>query len=198
MSFTDSYLDEVARIAAALDREPIDRMALLLAEVRANGGRVFVLGVGGSAANASHLVGDLRKLAAVEAYAPTDNAAELTARTNDLGWAEAFTGWLAVSRLGAADLVLVLSVGGGSLEPPVSPNLVHAMRAAKTAGARVAAIVGRDGGAAAHDADPCVIVPTVSTAHVTAHTEAFQAVIGHLLVSHPALKRNPTRWEELG
>lgn len=198
MSFAAGYLAEAARIAAALDAAAIDHMAELLASVRAARGRVFVLGVGGSAANASHLVNDLRKLAAIEAYAPTDNVSELTARTNDEGWASVFAGWLAVSRLGRDDALLVLSVGGGSLDPVVSPNLVEAIRAAKRADARVCGIVGRDGGYTAREADVCVVVPTVNDAHVTAHTEAFQAVVAHILVSHPALKARPTRWEELG
>ncbi|MBK7974503.1 MAG: SIS domain-containing protein [Deltaproteobacteria bacterium] len=198
MSFAAGYLGEAARIAAALDAPAIDRMAELLASVRAAHGRVFVLGVGGSAANASHLVNDLRKLAAIEAYAPTDNVAELTARTNDEGWPSVFAGWLAVSRLGRDDALLILSVGGGSLDPMVSPNLVEAIRAAKRVDARVCGIVGRDGGYTAREADVCVVVPTVNDAHVTAHTEAFQAVVAHLLVSHPALKARPTRWEELG
>jgi D-sedoheptulose 7-phosphate isomerase len=198
VSFAAGYLAEAARILAQLDVAAIDRMAALLAEVRDARGRVFVLGVGGSAANASHLVNDLRKLAELEAYAPTDNVAELTARTNDEGWSRVFAGWLAVSRLGASDALLVLSVGGGSVEPPVSPNLVEAIRAAKQVGARVCGIVGRDGGYTAREADVCVVVPTVNAAHVTPHTESFQSVVAHLLVSHPALKARPTRWEELG
>ena len=195
MSFAADYMDEVTRVAASLDRDRIEAVVAILADARARGGRLFVLGVGGSAANASHAVNDFRKIAGIEAYAPTDNVAELTARTNDEGWAGVFEGWLRVSRLGAADVVLVLSVGGGNLERNVSPNLVAAVRHAREAGARVIGIVGRDGGYTAAHADACVLVPVVNPAHVTPHTEAFQAVVLHLIVSHPALKAHPTKWE---
>lgn len=198
MSFTERYLDEVARVARQLDAPAIDRMVALLAETRARGGRLFVLGVGGSAANASHAVNDFRKLAGLEAYTPVDNVAELTARTNDEGWASVFEGWLRTSRLRADDLVLVFSVGGGSAEKSVSVNLIAALDHAKRVGARVIGVVGRDGGYTAQVADVCLIVPTVNAAHVTPHTEAFQAVIWHLLVSHPALQTAPTKWESLG
>lgn len=198
MSFTERYLDEVARVARQLDAPAIDRMVALLAETRARGGRLFVLGVGGSAANASHAVNDFRKLAGLEAYTPADNVAELTARTNDEGWASVFEGWLRTSRLRADDLVLVFSVGGGSAEKSVSVNLIAALDHAKRVGARVIGVVGRDGGYTAQVADVCLIVPTVNAAHVTPHTEAFQAVIWHLLVSHPALQTAPTKWESLG
>jgi D-sedoheptulose 7-phosphate isomerase len=197
MSFAQQYLAEAGQIIRQLDTKAIDRVVDLLAETRARGGRLFILGVGGSAANASHAVNDFRKLAGLEAYAPTDNVAELTARTNDEGWASVFEGWLRVSRLRADDLVLVFSVGGGNLEKHVSPNLVAALEYAKGVGARVIGVVGRDGGHTAHVADACVIVPTVNPAHVTPHTEAFQAVIWHLLVSHPKLKAAPTKWESL-
>jgi D-sedoheptulose 7-phosphate isomerase len=197
MSFAQQYLAEAGQIIHQLDTKAIDRVVDLLAETRARGGRLFILGVGGSAANASHAVNDFRKLAGLEAYAPTDNVAELTARTNDEGWASVFEGWLRVSRLRADDLVLVFSVGGGNLEKNISPNLVAALDYAKRAGARIAGIVGRDGGHTARVADACVIVPTVNPAHVTPHTEAFQAVIWHLLVSHPKLKAAPTKWESL-
>ncbi len=198
MSFTAAYLDEAAKLAKLLDPESIERLVALVAATRDGGGRVFVVGVGGSAANASHWVNDLRKLASVEAYAPTDNVAELTARTNDSGWASVFADWLAVSRVRAGDLLVVLSVGGGSLDPAVSPNLVEAIRFAKRAGARVAGVVGRDGGFTAREADVCVLVPTVHADHVTPHTEAAQSLVGHLLVTHPALRTQRTHWESLG
>jgi D-sedoheptulose 7-phosphate isomerase len=195
MSFVEEYLAETRGVLDRLDAGAIDRMAQILAETRAGGGRLFILGVGGSAANASHAVNDFRKLAGLEAYAPTDNVSELTARTNDDGWARVFADWLRVSRLRAGDAVLVFSVGGGDLERNISPNLVLALRYAREAGARVLAIVGRDGGYAGKVADACVIVPTVNPAHVTPHTEAFQAVVWHLLVTHPALKQAETKWE---
>jgi D-sedoheptulose 7-phosphate isomerase len=197
MSFAREFLAEAGRIIEQLDPEAIDAVVALLVDTRARGGRLFVLGVGGSAANASHAVNDFRKITGIEAYAPTDNVSELTARTNDEGWASVFEGWLRVSRLGANDLLLVLSVGGGNAEKNVSPNLVAAVRYAKGVGARVAGVVGRDGGYTATVADACVIVPTVNPAHVTPHTEAFQAVIWHLLVSDPRLKAAPTKWESV-
>jgi D-sedoheptulose 7-phosphate isomerase len=195
MDFIGQYLAEAARIVEQLDRQAIGKVVALLERTRAAGGRLFILGVGGSAANASHAVNDFRKIAGIEAYAPTDNVSELTARTNDEGWATVFEAWLRGSRLRAGDLVLVLSVGGGNLEAGVSPNLVAALDYARAVGAGVAGIVGRDGGYTAHVADACVIVPTVNAAHVTPHTEAFQAVVCHLLVSHPSLKANQTKWE---
>ncbi len=197
MSFARQYLDEAAAIAQALDAEAIERAVALLVETRDRGGRLFVLGVGGSAANASHAVNDFRKIAEFEAYAPTDNVSELTARTNDEGWATAFEGWLRTSRLDGRDLILVLSVGGGDLARNVSPNLVHALRYAKQVGARVVGIVGRAGGYTAEVADACVIVPTVAPDRVTPHAEAFQGVVWHLMVSHPALRRTPTKWESV-
>jgi D-sedoheptulose 7-phosphate isomerase len=169
----------------------------VLASVRERGGRLFFLGVGGSAANCGHAVNDFRKLAGFEAYAPTDNVSELTARTNDEGWETVFSEWLRGSRLGPADALVVFSVGGGSLEKNVSPNLVRAIQFAKTVGAAVVAIVGRDGGFAASVADACVIVPTVNPDTVTPHSEAFQAVVWHLLVSHPKLKVHRTKWESI-
>jgi D-sedoheptulose 7-phosphate isomerase len=195
MSYARQHLDEAARILAQLDVEAIERLADLLAAVRARGGRLFLLGVGGSAANCSHAVNDFRKIAAIEAYAPTDNVSELTARTNDEGWSSVFVEWLKVSRLKAEDMLLIFSVGGGNLEKNVSPNLVTALQHAKTIGAAVGGIVGRDGGYTAQVADACVIVPTVNPEAVTPHTEAFQAVIWHLLVSHPRLKVAQTKWE---
>jgi len=197
MSFTRQYLDETTRIARELDVDMIDRAVALLAEVRAQGGRLFVLGIGGSAANASHAVADFRKIAGIEAYAPTDNISELTARTNDDGWPTVFESWLRTSRLQPNDLLFVLSVGGGDLERNVSPNLVHALQYAKQVGARVIGVVGRADGYTAQVADACVVVPTVSPDRVTPHTEAFQAVVWHLLVSHPDLKRAATKWESL-
>lgn len=197
MSYTQQHLDEAARIMAQLDMDAIERTANLLANVRARGGRVFFLGVGGSAANCSHAVNDFRKLCGIEAYAPTDNVSELTARTNDEGWASVFEAWLKVSRLQAADMVFVFSVGGGSLEKNVSPNLVAALRYAKSVGASVAGVAGRDGGYTAQVADVCVIIPTVNPDTVTPHSEAFQAVVWHLLVSHPVLKMATAKWESV-
>jgi len=197
MTFAEQFVAEAAEILKKIDTVAVERMAALLADCRAAGGRLFILGVGGSAANASHAVNDFRKICGMEAYAPTDNVSELTARTNDEGWAGVFEGWLKVSRLQACDALLVFSVGGGNLEKNVSPNLVAAIRYAKTVGARVTGIVGRDGGYTAQEADACVIVPTVNATHVTPHAEAFQAVIWHLLVSHPALKTAETKWESV-
>jgi D-sedoheptulose 7-phosphate isomerase len=197
MTFSEQFLAESAEVLRLLDRDAIEKAAAVLAEVRSRGGRLFILGVGGSAANASHAVNDFRKLAEFEAYAPTDNVSELTARTNDEGWVTVFEAWLRGSRLRAEDGVLVFSVGGGDREKNVSPNLVSALDYAKSVGAAVVGIVGRDGGYTARVADACVIVPTVNAAHVTPHAEAFQAVIWHLLVSHPALKRVPTKWESV-
>jgi D-sedoheptulose 7-phosphate isomerase len=197
MTFSQDFLAEAAQIAAKLDAAEIEKLAQCLAELRRRGGRLFILGVGGSAGNASHAVNDFRKIAGIEAYAPTDNVSELTARTNDEGWATVFVEWLKVSRLGAKDAVLVLSVGGGNLEKNVSPNLVHALQLAKQAGATICGIVGRDGGYTRTVADACVIVPTVDPERVTPHTEAFQAVVWHLLVSHPALKQTQTKWESV-
>jgi D-sedoheptulose 7-phosphate isomerase len=197
VSFVEDYLAEAGRVIARFDVPAIEALVDLLVETRARGGRLFVLGVGGSAGNASHAVNDFRKLVGLEAYAPTDNVSELTARTNDDGWASVFEGWLRVSRLRAGDLVLVFSVGGGSVEKNVSPNLVAALRYAKEIGARIVGVVGRDGGYTAQVADACVIVPTENPAHVTPHTEAFQGVIWHLLVSHPKLQTTPTKWESM-
>ena len=194
-TFAESFLAEAAQVLAGLDVSCIEKAAQLLANVRAASGRVFILGVGGSAANASHAVNDFRKIAGIEAYAPTDNVSELTARTNDEGWATVFAAWLKTSKLQARDAVLVFSVGGGDLERNVSPNLVAALQLAKSTGAKILGIVGRDGGYTAKVADVCIIIPTVNPAHVTPHTEAFQAVVWHLLVTHPAVKITPTKWE---
>lgn len=195
MTYAERHLAEAAAILERLDPAAIERMAELLAGVKREGGRLFFLGVGGSAANCSHAVNDFRKIAGIESYAPTDNVAELTARTNDEGWASVFVEWLLTSRLGPRDAVFVLSVGGGDLERNVSPNLVLAVQHARSVGARVTGIVGRDGGFTAKAADACVVVPTVNPETVTPHTEAFQAVVLHLLVSHPGLKARQTKWE---
>jgi D-sedoheptulose 7-phosphate isomerase len=197
MTFTEQFLAEAGEILKRIDVVAVERLAVTLAECRAGGGRLFILGVGGSAANASHAVNDFRKICGLEAYAPTDNVSELTARTNDEGWAGVFEGWLRVSRLRATDALLIFSVGGGNLEKQVSPLLVAAIQYAKTVGAKVTGIVGRDGGYTAQNADACVIVPTVNAKHVTPHAEAFQAVIWHLLVTHPALKQAETKWESV-
>jgi D-sedoheptulose 7-phosphate isomerase len=195
MSFAKEFLAEVQQICAQLDEAAIEKCAEELARVRERGGRLFILGVGGSAGNAGHAVNDFRKICGFEAYAPTDNVSELTARTNDEGWATIFAEWLKGSRLGAKDGLLIFSVGGGNLEKNVSPNLVSAIQLAKKAGASVVGLVGRDGGYTAKEATACVIVPTVNAAHVTPHSEAFQAVLWHLFVSHPKLKVTQTKWE---
>ena len=197
MDFSTQFLNEVRLIADALDKAAIEKLAGLLAETRTRQGRLFILGVGGSAGNASHAVNDFRKIVGIETYAPTDNVSELTARTNDEGWSTVFEAWLKVSHLRRGDTVLVLSVGGGNVEKNVSPNLVTALAYAKSVGASVAGIVGRDGGFTATVADACVIIPTVNADHVTPHSEAFQAVVWHLLVSHPALKAAATKWESV-
>jgi D-sedoheptulose 7-phosphate isomerase len=195
MSHTIEYLRDAARILASLDTAMIERTVSMLVELRARGGRLFILGVGGSAANASHAVNDFRKIAHIESYAPTDNVSELTARTNDEGWDTVFVNWLQGSRLCSFDLVLVLSVGGGDLERNISPNLVRALKYAREIGCGIAGIVGRDGGFTARVADTCVIVPTVNPSMVTPHTEAFQSLILHLLVSHPELQAAEAKWE---
>ena len=196
-SFVELYLDEVKSIVGSLDSKMIERMVALLVATRQRRGRLFILGVGGSAANASHAVNDFRKIAGFEAYAPTDNVSELTARTNDEGWATVFQEWLAVSRLSSRDTILVLSVGGGDAVRNVSPNLVAALDYARSQGATILGIVGRDLGHTAQVADACVVVPVVNPARVTPHAEAFQAVVWHLLVSHPALQLAHTKWESV-
>jgi D-sedoheptulose 7-phosphate isomerase len=197
MNYTQKHLQEAAAILQKLDVTAIEKIAELLAEIKASEGRIFFLGVGGSAGNCSHAVNDFRKLAGIECYAPTDNVSELTARINDDGWEGTFVEWLKVSKLAKKDAVFILSVGGGNVEKNVSPNLVAAVRHAKAIGARVIGILGRDGGHTAQVADAAVIVPTVNLNTVTPHAEAFQAVIWHLLVSHPLLKANETKWESL-
>jgi D-sedoheptulose 7-phosphate isomerase len=194
-TYSVQHLAETAEIVQKLQPDVLEAMVDLLAELSHRGGRLFFLGVGGSAANASHAVNDFRKITGIESYAPTDNVSELTARTNDDGWASVFVEWLKGSRLRSSDAVMVFSVGGGSLEKNVSPNLVSALQYAKEVGASILGIVGRDGGFTAKVADACCVVPTVNAQNVTPHSEAFQAVLWHLLVSHPKLKVQETKWE---
>lgn len=195
--YIEKYLGETAEIARRLDRGAVAKLLAALSETAAGGGRLFILGVGGSAGNAGHAVNDFRKIVGMEAYAPTDNVSELTARVNDDGWETVFSNWLKGSRLRKGDAVLVFSVGGGNLEKNVSPNLVHAVRLAKEVGAKVLGVVGRDGGFTAKMADACVIVPTLDPDTVTPHAEAWQAVVWHLLVSHPSLRKAQMKWESL-
>ncbi len=197
MSYSIQHLKETAEIVSKINADDCEKCVHELVGVRTRGGRLFILGVGGSAANASHAVNDFRKIGGLEVYAPTDNVSELTARTNDDGWASVFVEWLRGSRLNGKDAILVLSVGGGNLEKNVSPNLVSALQYAKEVGARVIGIVGKDGGYTAKVADACVIVPTVNANNITPHSEAFQAVIWHLWVSHPDVKVNQTKWESV-
>jgi len=197
MSYSEQHLRETSQIVSQLDPELCEKAVELLTALRSHGGRLFILGVGGSAANASHAVNDFRKLAGIEAYAPTDNVSELTARTNDDGWTSVFAEWLKGSRLNEKDAVLVLSVGGGSLEKNVSPNLVSALQIAKERGCAILGIVGRDGGYAALVADVAIVIPTVNPGNITPHTEAFQAVVWHLWISHPTLKVAETKWESM-
>jgi D-sedoheptulose 7-phosphate isomerase len=195
MSYAKQHLNEAVEIIKKMDVVAIEKMADLLAQVKADSGRIFFLGVGGSAGNCSHAVNDFRKIVGIESYAPTDNVSELTARTNDEGWPSIFVEWLKVSKLIPKDMLFIFSVGGGSLEKNISPNLVEALKYGKSVGSRVVGVVGRDGGYTAQVADACVIVPTVNTDNVTPHSEAFQAVVWHLLVSHPKLKANQSKWE---
>jgi D-sedoheptulose 7-phosphate isomerase len=195
--YVQSYLREAAAICTKLSQSEIERIVEGLVQLRAESGRLFILGVGGSAANASHAVNDFRKIANIESYTPTDNVSELTARINDDGWDQSYVRWLMGSRLRRGDAVLVFSVGGGDAERHVSNNLVESMRLAREVGAKIYGIVGRDGGFTAKVADACVIVPTVNSKTVTPHTEAFQAVVWHLIVSHPALAANEMKWESL-
>lgn len=195
MSYAQQHLNEASEIIQKMDVAAIENMAELLATVKAEGGRIFFLGVGGSAGNCSHAVNDFRKIVGIESYAPTDNVSELTARTNDEGWATVFVEWLKTSKLLAKDAVFIFSVGGGNLVKNISPNLVEALKYAKTVGAKITGVVGRDGGYAAQVANACVIIPTVNPDNITPHSEAFQAVVWHLLVSHPKLKANETKWE---
>lgn len=197
MGFAEDYLLEAKEIIDRLNKEIVEEVVTVIAEARDRGGRLFILGVGGGAGNASHAVNDFRKIVGIEAYAPTDNVSELTARTNDEGWESVFVEWLKTSRLKTCDVVFVFSVGGGDLEKNVSPNLVSALRYAKEVGARICGVVGRTGGYTAQVADACVLIPTVDPLRVTPHTEAFQGVIWHLLVSHPTLKKSQTKWESV-
>lgn len=195
MNYTQQHINEAITILNTIDVDSIEKMADLLATVKEDQGRIFFLGVGGSAGNCSHAVNDFRKIVGIESYAPTDNVSELTARTNDEGWSTIFVEWLKTSRLDAKDVLFILSVGGGNLEKNISPNLVEALKHAKSVGAKVTGIVGRDGGYTAQVADVCAIIPTVNAETITPHSEAFQAVVWHLLVSHPKLKANDTKWE---
>jgi len=195
MNYTQQHLQEASQIITEIDVDAVEAMAALLVKVRERRGRLFFLGVGGSAGNCSHAVNDFRKIVGIESYAPTDNVSELTARTNDEGWDTVFVEWLKTSQLEGKDAIFVLSVGGGDLEKDISPNLVRALQHARDVGARITGIVGRDGGFTATVADACLIIPTVNPETVTPHSEAFQAVIWHLLVSHPALKARQTKWE---
>ena len=195
MSYAQQHMKEAAEIIRQMDVSAIEKMADLLATVKADGGRIFFLGVGGSAGNCSHAVNDFRKIVGIESYAPTDNVSELTARTNDEGWATVFVEWLKISKLQPKDALFIFSVGGGNLEKNISPNLVEAIKLAKSVGSKVTGVVGRDGGYTGQVADACVIVPTVNPETITPHSEAFQAVVWHLLVSHPKLKANQTKWE---
>lgn len=195
MSYAQQHLNEAIEIIQKMDVAAIEKMADLLATVKTEGGRIFFLGVGGSAGNCSHAVNDFRKIVGIESYAPTDNVSELTARANDEGWATIFVGWLKTSKLTPKDALFVFSVGGGNLDKNISPNLVEAMKYAQTVGAKIMGVVGRDGGYTAQVANACVIVPTVNSDNITPHSEAFQAVIWHLLVSHPKLKAYQTKWE---
>ena len=197
MKYIETFLNEASEVIRSLDKPSIERAVRLLVGVKQSGGRLFFIGAGGSAANASHAVNDFRKIAGFEAYAPTDNVSELTARTNDDGWHTVFVEWLKGSRLKPNDLVFVFSVGGGSLEKNVSANIVEALRYAKGIGAKICGVIGRDGGYTAQVADVCVIVPTVNRSTVTPHTEAFQAVVWHLLVSHPLLAEREMKWESV-
>jgi len=195
MTYAKKHLKEAVEIIEKMDVAAIEKMADLLAQVKTDGGRIFFLGVGGSAGNCSHAVNDFRKIVGIESYAPTDNVSELTARTNDDGWSSIFVEWLKISKLSSKDMLFIFSVGGGNLEKNISPNLVEALKYAKFLGAKIIGVVGRDGGYTAQVADACVIVPTVNSDNVTPHSEAFQAVVWHLLVSHPKLKANQTKWE---
>ena len=195
MNYSQEHLNEAIEIINRIDVLQIENMAELLRKAKIDGGRIFFLGVGGSAGNCSHAVNDFRKIVGIESYAPTDNVSELTARTNDEGWSSVFSEWLKVSRLTAKDVLFVFSVGGGNLDKNISPNLVEALKYGKATGSKVVGIVGRDGGYTAQVADACVIIPTINPDNITPHSEAFQAVIWHLLVSHPKLKINQTKWE---
>lgn len=194
MTHTDNYFAEVMQIATSIDRLEIEKLVVDLIKLRECGGRLFILGVGGSAANCSHAVNDFRKLCGIEAYAPTDNVSELTARTNDEGWETVFAAWLRTSKANEKDAIFVLSVGGGNLKKNVSPNLVHAIDEAKNRGLKIFGVVGRDGGYAKQIGGTVILIPTVNESRVTPHAEAFQAVVWHCLVSHPMLQQIATKW----
>ncbi len=195
MTYSQQHLNEAIEIIQQIDAAKIEKMAELIAGIKRSEGRLFFLGVGGSAANCSHAVNDFRKIVGIESYAPTDNVSELTARTNDEGWNSIFIEWLKTSKLKSNDGLFILSVGGGNLDKNISPNLVEALKYAKSVGAKITGIVGRDGGYTAQSADACILIPTVNPDTVTPHVEAFQAVVWHLLVSHPKLKQHATKWE---
>lgn len=195
--YSKSHLEETSKIISLLDIESIESVVDLVCNVKTNGGRIFFLGSGGSAGNCSHAVNDFRKIIEVESYAPTDNVSELTARTNDEGWASVFEPWLKLSKLSRNDMVFVFSVGGGDIDKNISPNIVNALVYAKKVGAFITGVVGRDGGYTAKVANSCVIIPVVNNENITPHSEAFQAVIWHLIVSHPKLKSVPTKWESV-
>ena len=195
--FAKKHLDETIAIVQKIDTKILETFVDKLVELRDRNGRLFFIGVGGSAANCSHAANDFRKLAGIEAYAPTDNVAELTARINDEGWAGAFAAWLQASRLDKKDMIFIMSVGGGDAQRNVSPNIVEAIKYAKNVGTQVVGIVGRDGGYTAQQSDVCVVIPTVNPEMVTPHTESFQAVLWHLIISHPKLKSAPTKWESI-
>jgi D-sedoheptulose 7-phosphate isomerase len=197
MIYSDAHLSEVIEIIKKIETKQIEKMVELILNVRNEKGRIFFLGVGGSAGNCSHAVNDFRKIIEIESYAPTDNVSELTARTNDEGWSTIFSEWLKISNLNSKDLIFVFSVGGGNIEKNISPNLVEALKYGKSIGCKLVGVVGRDGGYTTKVADACVIIPTVNEKTITPHTEAFQAVIWHLIVSHPKLKLNETKWESV-
>lgn len=197
MNYTKKHLKETSNIIEKLDTKIIENIVNLLAKIKSKGGRIFFLGVGGSAGNCSHAVNDFRKIVGVECYAPTDNVSELTARTNDEGWSTVFLEWLKISKLSSNDMLFIFSVGGGNLKKKVSTNLVEALKYGKHIGSKIVGIVGRDGGYTAKVSDACIVIPTVNSETITPHSEAFQSVIWHLLVSHPKLKSKQTKWESL-
>jgi D-sedoheptulose 7-phosphate isomerase len=197
MLYTDEYLSQVKMIASSIDTQAVEKIVDILIDIRKNGGRLFFLGVGGGAGNASHAVNDFRKIAGIESYSPCDNVSELTARINDDGWESVFVEWLKGSKLNKRDGLFIFSVGGGNLEKNISPNLVRALEYTKKCGAKIVGVVGRDGGFTGKVADGCVIIPTINTGTITPHTEAFQSVIWHLIVSHPRLKTNEMKWESV-
>lgn len=193
--YIDTYLDEVSEIVRKIDKDEIEKMVKILAGVRKSNGRLFMLGVGGSAGNASHAVNDFRKIAGIECYCPTDNVSELTARVNDDGWDTSFVNWLKGSRLNSTDCIFIFSVGGGNIEKNISVNIVNALKYAQDRGSSIIGIVGKDGGYTAKVADACVIIPTVNNETITPHAESFQGTIWHLLVTHPLIKENEMKWE---